>query len=212
MGFSTDFVGHIDIEPRLNDAEIEYLTAFFQSRRCLRNGDPYEVPGNPRAESSEEIGELYNIRAPGQPNLWCDWTVCWDGCCLAWNGTEKSYSMIPWLRYLIAHFLKPKARASRDDRFESFTVDHQLSGMVVGCRRDTKELFAVTVRNNRVTERVLRSGDPSYYDFPPLPYEEEVDRARARSRRRRRASADTVVSISERRSVPRSPGPGDVSA
>ena len=28
MGFSTDFVGHIDIEPPLNDAEIAYLAAF----------------------------------------------------------------------------------------------------------------------------------------------------------------------------------------
>ena len=36
MGFSTDFVGHIDIEPPLNDSEIVYLSAFSASRRYDR--------------------------------------------------------------------------------------------------------------------------------------------------------------------------------
>jgi hypothetical protein len=51
MGYSTDFLGHLDIEPPLNDEEIDYLTAFFDSRRCRREGGPYAVPGNPRAEN-----------------------------------------------------------------------------------------------------------------------------------------------------------------
>lgn len=205
MGYSTDFIGHIDIEPPLNDAEMEYLSAFFDSRRCDRGGDPYEVPGNPRAETLVgEYGERGNDPAPGQPNLWCDWRVCWDGCCLAWNGTEKSYSMIPWLRYLIAHFLKPDAKAAGDPRFAEFGFDHVLSGMVVGCRRDDKELFALTVRNNRVTERVLRPADPRYLDLPPLPYEAEKDREvadRPRNRRRRRPDGEpaTVVPLADRR-------------
>jgi hypothetical protein len=46
MGFSTDFVGHIEIEPPLNDVEMSYLSAFAASRRYDR-GDPYDVPGNP---------------------------------------------------------------------------------------------------------------------------------------------------------------------
>ena len=106
MGFSTDFVGHIDIEPPLNDSEIAYLLAFAASRRHDR-GDPYEVPGNPRAELGDgPVDESYNRPPEGQPDLWCDWQVCWDGCCITWSGKEKSYAMEPWLRYVIDHFLR----------------------------------------------------------------------------------------------------------
>ncbi len=186
MGHTTDFIGHVDIEPPLNDAEVSYLLAFVASRRFDR-GDPYEVPGNPRAETSESAGgDRYSRTAAGQPNLWCDWTVCWDGCCLAWNGTEKSYSMTAWLHYLIDHFLKPGAAAAQDPRFTEFTFDHVLSGTVVGCRRDNKELFALHVAENVVTREVIVPADPRYADYPPLPYEEEIDRQAGRRRRRRR--------------------------
>jgi hypothetical protein len=207
MGHSTDFIGHIDIEPPLNDAEIDYLGAICTSRRFDRADGPYDVPGNPRAETSDGIDpDRYNRCAPGQPNLWCDWQVCWEGCCLAWNGTEKSYSMIQWLRYLIAHFLEPGAAAAGNPRFAHFAFDHRLNGMVVGCRRDTKELFAVRVRDNRVTEQVLRPADPRYLDYPPLPYEEQIDREAAdrpryRRRRMRRTTAGSVVALDDRRSV-----------
>ena len=47
MGYTTDFIGHVDIAPALNEAEIDYLEAFCASRRWERPGGPYEVPGNP---------------------------------------------------------------------------------------------------------------------------------------------------------------------
>jgi hypothetical protein len=196
MGYTTDFIGHIDITPRLNNEEIAYLTAFSQSRRCRRPGGPYVVPGNPMAETSKELdGDSYNSPAEGQPGLWCDWVPCWDGCCLAHNGNEKFYDPVPWMRYLISHFLKPGARASRspDRRFRGFTFDHRLDGLVVGCRRDNKELFAVVVSDNRVRERILRPADPRYVDLPPLPYEVAIDRDNAaRPRKRRRRDADVI--------------------
>lgn len=185
MGYTTDFVGNLTITPGLNAYEVEYLDAFGMSRRCVRSGGPYEIPGNPRAESSEDFPrDDYNQVAPGQPNLWCDWEVCWEGDCLAWNGTEKSYSMVPWLRYLISHFLKPGGKAQGQPGFGDFTFDHVVSGMVVGCRRDTKELFAVQVVDNRVQERILNPGHPEWAAFPALPYETEIDRGKARRRRR----------------------------
>jgi hypothetical protein len=201
MGYSTDFIGHIGIAPALNDAEIEYLTAFTTSRRCLRPGGPYDVPGNPLAESSADFPtEVANRVAVGQPDFWCDWSVCWEGCCLAWSGKEKSYSMVEWLRYLIAHFLRPGAKAAKDPRFAEFTFDHRLSGMVVGCRRTDKEIFAIRVSNNRVTERVLNPGDRRLGGLPPLPYEAEIDAQDEmfRGRRRRRQDRfpdDNVVPI-----------------
>jgi hypothetical protein len=50
MEYTTDFVGHIDIDPALNQDEIEYLTAFAASRRFDRPEGPYAVPGNPYAD------------------------------------------------------------------------------------------------------------------------------------------------------------------
>ncbi len=207
MGYTTDFIGHIDIEPGLNEAEIAYLTAFSQSRRFRRDGGPYDVPGNPRAEDYADFdADDYNRPAFGQPGLWCQWVPCWDGCCLAFNGLEKFYDPVKWLRYLIKHFLEPGAVASqrKNELFEDFTFDHVLEGMIVGCRRDNKELYAIVARDNRVRERILRPADERYLDRPPLPYELVLDREKADRRRRRRGrqprESGRVVSLTQGRS------------
>jgi hypothetical protein len=201
MGYTTDFIGHVDIEPVLNQDEIEYLSAFSMSRRFDRPDGPYAVPGNPMAVLStehEDVGvDTYNRIAPGQPQLWCQWVPCLDGCCLSFNGHEKFYEPVAWMRYLIEHFLRPGALASKTQlaAFEHFTFDHQLVGTVVGCRRDTKELFAINVKANRVTEQVLRPGLADYLDRPPLAYEEEIDRWEATSRRRRVPPDETPAEV-----------------
>jgi hypothetical protein len=208
MGYTTDFVGHVDIEPALNQDEIEYLFAFSHSRRFDRPDGPYAVPGNPMAALDDEREtvdvDTYNRIAPGQPQLWCQWVPCLDGCCLSFNGHEKFYQPVDWMRYLINHFLKPGAAASRSGlpAFEHFTFDHRLDGMVVGCRRDNKELFAIQVKANRVTERILRPGLPEYFGREPLAYERAIDTWEGSRRRRRvppsRATGD-VVDLASRR-------------
>ena len=113
MGYTTDFVGHIDIAPALNDDEIAYLTAFSRSRRFDRGEGPYAVPGNPGADDWRGVdGDRYNAPLAGQPGLWCHWVPCWDGCCLALDGLEKCYAPMRWLSYLIDHLLKPDAIAA----------------------------------------------------------------------------------------------------
>ena len=186
MGYTTDFIGHIDIDPGLNEAEVAYLDAFRRSRRFDRAGGPYAVPGNPYVEERPEASlHAYNRPASGQPELWCQWEPCWSGCCLAFDGVEKFYEPVRWLRYLVDHFLCPGAEASRSGLayFEKFTFDHHLEGLVVGCRRDNKELFGIRVRGNVVTTEVLRPADPSYSGYPPLPYEDAIDRERKSSQR-----------------------------
>jgi len=39
-----------------------------------------------------------------QPGLWCQWVVSDDGENLEWDGEEKFYEYIAWLKYLINHF------------------------------------------------------------------------------------------------------------
>jgi len=61
MGYSTDFIGHIDIHPRLNIAEQRYLHAFASTRHYRRAEGPYAVPGNPMAEERGCVAvEEYN--------------------------------------------------------------------------------------------------------------------------------------------------------
>jgi hypothetical protein len=178
MGHTTDFIGHVDISPPLNDAEQDYLTAFRLSRRFDRPDGPYAVPGNPYLDERDGRDiDAYNRVAPGQPELWCQWEMCWDGCCVAWDGHEKFYRPVEWLRYLIEHFLGPGAHAASSGlpQFEGFTFDHRLDGLVIGNRRDTRELFAICVQDNVVTQRVLMPGDTEYGKRTPLPYETVLD-------------------------------------
>lgn len=179
MGYTTDFIGHVDINPMLNEAEMTYLTAFRLSRRFDRPDGPYVVPGNPYLEERDTSDvETYNRVALGQPQLWCGWSVCTRGCCLAWDGREKFYSPVAWLEYLIDHFLSPGALASLSglEAFDGFNFDHQLNGLMIGNRRDNREMFAICVQDNRVTERVLMPGDGDGISRPPLPYEKVLDR------------------------------------
>lgn len=197
MGYTTDFVGHINIDPPLNERERMYLEAFHGSRRFDRGGDPYEIPGNPAAERVTEIAaQTYDRVMPGQPSPWCRWVPCWDGCCLALDGEEKIYQAERWLEYLRCHFLSAEA-PGRDSAFlDGFTFDHQLEGMVVGCRRDNKELFSIIAEDGRIFREVLRPADPRYLDYPPLPYEQVIDRDRAqRTRRSRRTRRGNVIAI-----------------
>lgn len=186
MGFTTDFIGHIDVTPSLNEAEQAYLSAFSLTRHDDREEGPYYVSPNPYADQGSPDPERAKRLAPGQPQIWCRWVPCWGGCCLALDGEEKIYQPTRWLAYLAQHFLVPDAEASRSGLavFDDFTFDHRLDGLVVGCRRDNKQLFAIRVEDSVITEEVLRAADARYLDYPPLPYEEVIDRDRRRSPRR----------------------------
>ena len=193
MGYTTDFIGHVDIEPPLKEAEQAYLTAFASSRRWRRPDGPYAVPANPAAEAMAEgrqsTDEHWRVNeAPdGQPSLWCHWVPCWGGCCLAYNGYEKFYAPTRWMSYLIEHFLAPDARAATSGRaeFAEFSFDHQLDGVIAGCRRDDKELFLIRVEANRVLEEILRPADRRLEDRERLAYEKYLDDEAVQSRRRR---------------------------
>jgi hypothetical protein len=163
MGVNTDYLGHIEIVPTLNQAEYDYLRAFARSRRSYRRAGPYAVvPEDPHSGSSERAVQRYNQIADGQPGYWCQWEPCPHGCCLGWNGHEKFYAGQAWLQYLIDHFLQPGAHAqsSGDPQFADFTFDHQMSGVLAGKQGDSRELFVLRVGSNQVTKEVLRPGDP----------------------------------------------------
>lgn len=189
MGYTTDFVGHLDISPPLNPDERAYLEAFRRTRHCDHGGSPYDVRGNPMAPDDLPT-EQSNALGPGKPQLYCQWVACGEGCCLSFDGDEKFYQPAAWLAYLIDHLLGPGAVASGVDhpRLQGFTFDHRLDGIIVGCRRDNRELFALVVEDNEVSREVMRAGDPEYEDFPPLAYQLAIDQEREDRGSRRRDS------------------------
>lgn len=161
MGYSTKFLGRLDIAPPLNDAEVDWLRAFAEiDRRHYRN--PYDVAMNPRVveqeraqgprSKDESTPNPFSTLSPrdGSPYPHLDWVPCIDGCCLLWNGTEKSRMALEWLEYLTDHFLRPGAHAHDSGRreFEHFTFDHQVNGTLAGERDDTGELFLIRARDN----------------------------------------------------------------
>lgn len=99
------------------------------------------------------------------------------------------------MRYLINHFMKPGAAASRSGLscFEQFTFNHELNGVIAACRRDTRRLWVIRVTRNRVTERDLVPGVPESDVWGPFPYEREIDEADERARRRRIGTVGSIV-------------------
>jgi hypothetical protein len=96
VGYATDFIGHVDIEPMLNDDEMAYLQAFTSSRRYARPGGPYDVPPNPAAdhERADDIPvRIFNEVAPG--SLGSTATGCRAGRVAALPTAESRSSTTP---------------------------------------------------------------------------------------------------------------------
>jgi len=41
------------------------------------------------------------------PGLWCGWCIESDGSELMWDGGEKFYNYVAWLKYIFKHFFNP---------------------------------------------------------------------------------------------------------
>src|SRR6478735_9098142 len=112
MGYTTEFSGQISVEPPLNAEEIAYLKRFAASRRMKRTQGPYHATDDGNFGQDDREGVLdYNEPPSGQPGLWCQWVPTDDGTAIEWDGGEKFYNSVEWMRYIIDHFLKPGAIA-----------------------------------------------------------------------------------------------------
>ena len=162
MGVNTDYLGHIEISPSLNQVEREYLWRFSRSTRRYRADSPYAViPEDPEQDMKAINRHVFDDRLAAQPSAFCQWVPCRVGCCISWNGWGKFYAGPDWMSYLIDHFLRPGAHAQTcgDPQFEAFTFDHHASGVLVGEQQDNRELFLLRVVDNQVSQEVLRRGD-----------------------------------------------------
>lgn len=153
MGYTTHFEGRIDIVPPLNEAEVKYLKAFNDTRRMNRTEGPYFVGGT-GFHGQDNEGDVidYNHSDPSQPGLWCQWIPEDDGSGLVWDEGEKFYHSDVWMAYIINHFLKPGAEASKieDPQFAEFTFDHFCGGEILADGEDTDDFWKIVVRVNEV--------------------------------------------------------------
>lgn len=126
MGYSTDFNGQIKLSRPATVEEIAYLNAFSETRRMRRNADitqtftdpvrdavglPIGIDGGFYVGNTVDFGQTrtadiidYNRPPVDQPSLWCQWVLTEDGNFLEWDGGEKFYQYVEWMKYLIDNF------------------------------------------------------------------------------------------------------------
>ena len=85
MGYTTDFYGQFDLDRPMDPELAEEFTAFATRR--------FEPP------EQAELGLNYSY--------YCQWELNPDADAIQWDGVEKFYDYIPWLKILIDKFLIP---------------------------------------------------------------------------------------------------------
>ena len=126
MGYTKEFKGVFKFNHPPSEYMIKYINSFSKSRRMkrdvelIKSNDPdwekYSFKGNLGIEGEYYIKDNeyffdnkdpsiinFNIPPKTQPGLWCQWIINENGD-LCWDGVEKFYNYIEWLRYLIDNF------------------------------------------------------------------------------------------------------------
>lgn len=84
MGYTTEFNGEFTVEPKLKEEHIALLE---------------KIGGY----GPSERRALLHKQAP--PDSWCQWVPSKDGTGIRWDGGEKFYHYLEWLRFLISEYL-----------------------------------------------------------------------------------------------------------
>ena len=92
----------------------------------------------------------YNTPPSTQPGLWCGWTVTDKGDALGWDGAEKFYGYVEWLRYIVEHFMN--------------RWGYTLNGMIDWQGEDGDDRGTIYVKDNRVEaiDAEIHVGRPSW--------------------------------------------------
>lgn len=148
MGYTTDFEGRFKLNRKLKKKDQDFLTKFAETRRMARNVGPefgvegeFYVDGKGFAgQDSDETIVDYNRPPRTQPGLWCQWVPSEDGQFIQWDGSEKFYNYVEWLKYLIDKILAPRG--------------YKLNGVVGWQGEDRGDIGKIEVVDNVV--RTLR--------------------------------------------------------
>ena len=163
MEHHTTYLGQLRLDPPLSDAELDWLRSFAEWGGGP-TGDPFDVPMNPRAELADGAGwggypDGRDRPRTGIPGGVRDWVPCDQGCHLMWRPAPCSNDALLALRFLVDHYLGPRALArGRGPVFDDFTFDHRVDGVLAGHRDDTEELFLLRAEDGRFHRETLDPG------------------------------------------------------
>ncbi len=110
MGYTTQFSGVFGLNKALDDKTFEFLKRFNDTRRMARKVDAkYGVQGEFYTEDDRSNSVIDNNAPPiTQPGLWCQWMPSDDRMSIEWDGGEKFYHYIEWIKYIISKVLAPR--------------------------------------------------------------------------------------------------------
>lgn len=162
MGYQTDLYGEFTLDKPLTPEHKAYLEAFNASRRMKRNATITETFSDPVrlaaglpigkdggyyvGSSGSDHGQVrsadiidYNRAPDGQPGLWCQWVPGEAGATIEWDGGEKFYDYVDWIKYIVEHFLAPWGYSlsgeiewngdDSDDRGTIYAKDNQIEAV-----------------------------------------------------------------------------------
>jgi hypothetical protein len=144
MGYTTDFSGRFELNKKLDDKTFEFLKKFAETRRMKRklpseygiDGEFYVDGGGFGGQDRDDNIVDYNQPPRTQPGLWCQWVPSEDGMGIEWDGGEKFYEYVNWIKYIIKNFLAPKG--------------YTLNGEVHWEGEDSDDFGVIKIKNNVV--------------------------------------------------------------
>ena len=173
MGYTTDFDGYFSLTPALNKEQFAYLDNFSEVRhmqrdakKCSKVSDPIRVavnlPIGDDAEyfvnGSEQYGDNtildYNNPPKNQPGLWCQWIPSNDGENIEWDGNEKFYNYIEWIKYINENFLKPWGIV--------------ISGMVSWQGEGSGDIGVIIAKDGEIRVKEIKAHSIKFEDCDPI--------------------------------------------
>jgi len=132
MGYTTDFTGSFKLNKKLSESDYRFLMEFNDTRH---NGE-------------SEFKDT--------PGIWCGWIPSEDRESIEWDGGEKFYSYIPWIKWLMVNYLGPRG----------YTLD----GEVEWQGEDSRDIGKIIINDGEVS---YKTGTLTYEDVPALMKENE---------------------------------------
>jgi hypothetical protein len=118
VGYTTQFSGQVTIEPPLSGEQVLFLKHF--AGQDHRKSGYKNVPG-----------------------YFCQWEPDAEGTVLEWDGGEKFYDAVEWMRYLIREFIA-------GGRHEYFTTPRTVNGTILAQGEEVGDVWRIVVIDNVV--------------------------------------------------------------
>lgn len=168
MGYTTDFEGRFELDKPLTPAQSQYLQRFASICHWKRDimeissvSDPLREAVNlPVGIDGEFFVAIdpderkYPLYASSMPQTnYCQWVPTKDNQGIEWDGNEKFYCYLDWLRYIIEKFLIP--------------WNLILNGQVTYQGEDPEDCGVIRVENNSISVEVGLDNEEEIIEIPP---------------------------------------------